>query len=65
MVLRRVRARSGVISSRIRDVSLQKVAWLVTVIACLITVVVLIAVGYYGYAATTFCVALAAAINLR
>ena len=45
--------------------SLQKVAWLATVLACLIAVVVLIAVGYYGYAATTFCVALAAAINLR
>ncbi len=45
--------------------SLQKVGWLTVVIACLIAVVVLVAVGYYGYAATTFCVAVSAGINLR
>jgi hypothetical protein len=46
-------------------VSLEKVGWLAVVIACLIAVVVLIAVGYYGYSATTFCVGVAAGINLR
>jgi hypothetical protein len=46
-------------------VSLQKAGWLTTVISCLIAVVILVAVGYYGYAATVFCVAVAAGINLR
>jgi len=46
-------------------VSLQKAGWLVTVVASLIAVGVLVGVGYYGYAATTFCVGVAAAINLR
>jgi hypothetical protein len=46
-------------------VSLAKAAWLTTVMACAIAVAILIVVGYYGYAATVFCVALAAAINLR
>jgi hypothetical protein len=46
-------------------VSLEKVGWLMVVIACVIAVVVLVAVGYYGYAATTFCVGLSAGINLR
>lgn len=44
---------------------LAKAAWLTTVIASLIAVVVLAATGYLGYAATAGCVALAAAINLR
>jgi hypothetical protein len=45
-------------------VSLQKAGWLVTVIACLVAVVILLAVGYYGYAATVGCVGASAAINL-
>lgn len=45
--------------------TLEKIAWLVTVLASLVAVGILVAVGYYGYAATTFCVGLAAAINLR
>ena len=45
--------------------SLEKAGWLTTVIACVVAVVILLAVGYYGYAATVFCVGLAAAINLR
>ena len=45
--------------------SLQKAGWLVTVVASLIAVGVLVGVGYYGYAATTFCVGVSAAINLR
>ena len=44
--------------------SLQKAGWLVTVMACLIAVVILLAVGYYGYAATVGCVGASAAINL-
>jgi hypothetical protein len=46
-------------------VPLDKAAWLTTVIACLIAVVILLIAGYIGYAATAFCVAAAAAINLR
>ena len=45
--------------------SLQKAGWLVTVVASLIAVGVLVGVGYYGYAVTTFCVGVSAAINLR
>jgi hypothetical protein len=44
---------------------LEKAAWLTTVIACLITTLVLLLAGYLGYAATALCVAAAAAINLR
>ena len=44
---------------------LEKAAWLTTVIACLITALVLLLAGYLGYAATALCVAAAAAINLR
>ena len=38
--------------------------WLVTVLACLIAVTILVLQGYFGYAAVTFAVAAAAAINL-
>ncbi|HUA47809.1 MAG TPA: hypothetical protein VMA77_21400 [Solirubrobacteraceae bacterium] len=43
---------------------LGRLAWLGTVLACLIAVVILMLQGYYGYAAVTFAVALAAGINL-
>ncbi|MFZ0043708.1 MAG: hypothetical protein WAK93_20535 [Solirubrobacteraceae bacterium] len=43
---------------------LARVAWLATVIACLIAAVILLLEGYYGYAGVTFAVALSAAINL-
>jgi hypothetical protein len=43
---------------------LARVAWLVTVVGCLITVVILVLQGYLGYAAVTFAVAVSAAINL-
>jgi hypothetical protein len=46
-------------------VPLERAAWLTTVIACVIAVVVLLIADYFGYAATAGCVALAAAINLR
>jgi hypothetical protein len=45
-------------------VDLGRMAWLGTVLACLIAVVVLVLQGYYGYAGVTFAVALAAGINL-
>lgn len=44
---------------------LGRIAWLVTVIACLIAVLILALQGYYGYAGVTLAVALSAAINLR
>jgi hypothetical protein len=45
-------------------VNLGRVAWLVTVLACLVTAGVLLLEGYYGYAGVTLAVALSAAINL-
>jgi hypothetical protein len=45
-------------------VDLGRLAWLGTVGACLIAVLILVLQGYYGYAAVTFAVAVAAGINL-
>jgi hypothetical protein len=45
-------------------VNLGRAAWLVTVVACLIAVLILILNGYYGYAGVTLAVAISAAINL-
>jgi hypothetical protein len=45
-------------------VNLGRIAWLGTVGACLIAVLILVLEGYYGYAAVTFAVAVAAFINL-
>lgn len=45
-------------------VDLGRLAWVATVGVCLITVLVLVLQGYFGYAAVTFAVAAAAAINL-
>ena len=44
---------------------LSRIAWLVTVVICLITALILLLSGYDGYAGVTLAVALAAAINLR
>lgn len=49
---------------RNRSVDLGRIAWLVTVLSCLLAVAILIPQGYYGYAGVTFAVAVAAAINL-
>jgi hypothetical protein len=46
-------------------VPLSRIAWLATVVACLITAVLLLISAYYGYAVITLAVALAAGINLR
>jgi hypothetical protein len=45
-------------------VNLGRLAWLVTVVACLVAVLILILDGYYGYAGVTLAVAISAAINL-
>jgi hypothetical protein len=45
-------------------VDLGRIAWLGTVLVCLVVVLILVLQGYYGYAAVTFAVAVAAAINL-
>jgi hypothetical protein len=45
-------------------VDLGRLAWLATVLVCLVTVLVLVLQGYFGYAAVTLAVAAAAAINL-
>jgi hypothetical protein len=46
-------------------VDLARIAWLVTAVMCLIAVLILVLQRYLGYAAVTFAVAVAAAINLR
>jgi hypothetical protein len=45
-------------------VDLARVAWVVTVLACLLAVAILVVNGYVGYAGVTLAVAVAAAINL-
>jgi len=45
-------------------VNLGRAAWLVTVGACLIAVLILVLDGYYGYAGVTLAVAISAGINL-
>jgi hypothetical protein len=46
-------------------VPLSRIAWLTTVIACLITALLLALSGYAGYCAVAVAVAVSAAINLR
>ena len=46
-------------------VPLSRIAWLVTVAACLITAILLLVSGYDGYAAVAAAIMLSAAINLR
>jgi hypothetical protein len=48
-----------------RNVDLARVAWLVTVLICLVAVLILALQGYLGYAGVTLAVAVSAAINLR
>lgn len=56
--------RSSSAAVTIGGVNLGRIAWIVTVLACLVTVAILLVDGYYGYAEVTFAVAVAAAINL-
>jgi hypothetical protein len=46
-------------------VPLSRIAWLVTVVVCLVTAVLLLLSDYQGYAGVAVAVAAAAAINLR
>jgi hypothetical protein len=46
-------------------VPLSRIAWLVTVAACLIAAVLLLVASYQGYAALAVAVGASAAINLR
>jgi hypothetical protein len=46
-------------------VPLSRIAWLVTVVICLVASVILLLSGYDGYAGVVFAVALSAGINLR
>jgi hypothetical protein len=61
--LGRQRRRHGVVS-RIPPVPLSKIAWLTTVVICLVASLILLLSGYLGYAGVVFAVALAAGINL-
>jgi hypothetical protein len=45
-------------------VDLARIAWICTVLACLVTVGILLLDGYYGYAEVTFAVAVSAGINV-
>jgi hypothetical protein len=47
-----------------RVVPLSRIAWLVTVVACLVAAVLLLVGGYQGYAALALAVGASAAINL-
>jgi hypothetical protein len=46
------------------DVSFNRIAWLITIAAALITAVLLFVSGYNGYGAVAIAVGLSAAINL-
>jgi hypothetical protein len=48
-----------------RAVPLSRIAWLVTVVAALVTALILLLSDYQGYAAVFAAIALSAAINLR
>jgi hypothetical protein len=45
--------------------TLERAAWAIVILACLITAVVLVARGFLGYAAVSTAVGLAAATNLH
>lgn len=51
-------------AARIGHVNLARIAWLAVVVVCLVTVLILVLQGYYGYAGVTFAVAVAAGSNL-
>jgi hypothetical protein len=45
-------------------VTLSRIAWLLTVAACLLTAAILFLSGYSGYGAVAIAIGLAAALNL-
>ena len=44
---------------------LSRIAWLVSVVICVVAALILLLSDYYGYAGVVLAVAVAAAINLR
>ena len=56
---------SSAVGENTRTVPLPKIAWLVTVVICVIASLILLLSNYIGYAGVVFAVALAAGINLR
>ena len=46
-------------------VPIDRLAWLLTVLACLVTALILLLSGYLGYAAVAAAVGASAAINLK
>jgi hypothetical protein len=44
--------------------SLGRIAWMITTLACLLAAVIVLIDGYRGYAAVAFAVAVSAGINL-
>jgi len=60
----RVLGRAAQLRGDNSPVNLGRIAWLIAVLACLVTVLILVLEGYYGYAGVTFAVAVAAGINL-
>jgi hypothetical protein len=46
------------------SVDLGRIAWVVTVLICLVAVLILVLQGYLGYAGVTLAVAVSAAVNL-
>ena len=44
---------------------LHRIAWLTTVVICLVIALILLLSGYLGYAGVLLAIGLAAAINLR
>ena len=60
----RPRAGSSSATGTIRAMSLDRIAWLVTVGVCLLSAVLLFVAGYQGYGALAIAVGAAAAINL-
>jgi hypothetical protein len=55
---------NAVQEATIGTVTLERLAWLVTVLACLVAAFILVLEGYYGYAGVTLAVAVSAAINI-
>jgi hypothetical protein len=51
-------------TARMSSMDLGRIAWIVTVLVCVVTAAILLVEGYYGYAGVTLAVALSAFINL-
>jgi hypothetical protein len=49
---------------QLRDMNVTRIAWLATVVAALVTALLLLLAGYRGYAGLGLAVAISAAINL-